>query len=189
MTQRTIEIISNPEIIAINQDSLGSPAMRYISFESIHVFKGQLSGREYVVAVVNGAHEMRNINVSLSRIFVDEGVTVFSQTFEARDLWANSHISQVIQGYISVELRPHATRAFKLTPRGHDVDFVVVDQQDETEAEVKYGRENEAFANWALTPSLQLVFGVVLIGVVLMWLRCSKRTVTRIGGIEMRSKM
>ena len=112
MTPQTLSIYSNPAIIAINQDPLGSPAIRvwlspaqpqnetsstdaYTAGES-SFWTGQLANGDYVAAFVNGASAPTTLSASMSDIFIDlittgsnAPVPQLSQTWDVYDLWAN----------------------------------------------------------------------------------------------------
>lgn len=53
MPEEILGIVSNREVIAINQDSLGKQAFRYITTDGIDIWVKPLSGKRYAIAVLN----------------------------------------------------------------------------------------------------------------------------------------
>ena len=123
MTPQTLSIYSNPAIIAINQDPLGTPATRvwlspaqpqnetystdaYIVGEA-SFWTGQLANGDYVTAFVNGASSPTTLSASMSDIFIDllttgsnAPVPQISQTWDVYDLWANRMSNATAQAII-----------------------------------------------------------------------------------------
>ncbi|OJJ43549.1 hypothetical protein ASPZODRAFT_74133 [Penicilliopsis zonata CBS 506.65] len=103
MTAKTLSIINNPAIIALNQDPLGSPAIRIARNESVpkdgfgvgetHVWSGTLANGDQVVALLNAADADLPISISLEEIFVRAGpggrAAQTKQEWLVYDLWAN----------------------------------------------------------------------------------------------------
>lgn len=123
MTPQTLSIYSNPAIIAISQDPLGSPATRvwlspaqpqnetystdaYTAGEC-SFWTGQLANGDYVAAFVNGASSPATLSASMSDIFIDlittgsnAPVPQLSQTWDVYDLWANRMSNATAQAII-----------------------------------------------------------------------------------------
>jgi alpha-galactosidase len=53
MSQETLGILSNKEVIGINQDPLGKQAYRYLTNEGIDIWVKPLSEERYAVAILN----------------------------------------------------------------------------------------------------------------------------------------
>lgn len=105
MTPATLSIYSNPAVLAISQDPLGSPAYRVWRYPAafddygqgdISLWTGSLSGGDYIVALVNAGNVSIFMNASLTDIFLDKSSTSskgpaaeLMQTWDAYDLWQN----------------------------------------------------------------------------------------------------
>ena len=105
MTPATLSIYSNPAVLAVSQDPLGSSAYRVWRYPAvlddygqgeISLWTGSLSGGDYVVALVNAGNVSLYMNASLTDIFFDKSSTSskgpaaeISQTWDAYDLWQN----------------------------------------------------------------------------------------------------
>ena len=124
MTADTLSIYSNPAIIAINQDPLGSPAIRvwqsptpsqnetystdaYIAGD-MSFWTGELNNGDYVTAFVNGGSTAATLTATMDDIFVDllttgsnAPVPQLQQTYDVYDLWANRMSNATAQAIIS----------------------------------------------------------------------------------------
>lgn len=105
MTPATLSIYSNPAVLAVSQDPLGSSAYRVWRYPAaiddngqgeISLWTGSLSGGDYVVALVNAGNVSLLMNASLYDIFFDKSSTSSKvpdaeilQTWDAYDLWQN----------------------------------------------------------------------------------------------------
>lgn len=95
-------IVSNPAVIAINQDPTGQSAARRWLYPTadgpIQLWSGSLNSTtgneaDWVVLLINGGNNATVLNATLADIFVDNGPSgtslQASQSWEVRDLWAN----------------------------------------------------------------------------------------------------
>ena len=113
MDAPTLSILSNPAIIAINQDPLGMSALRvwqqpatyfqnasdsaalYTKGET-YFWTGALNGGDYVAAFVNAGSSEMGMSASMNDIFIDKvttgsskPVTLLGQNWDVYDLWGN----------------------------------------------------------------------------------------------------
>ena len=118
MSPETLSIYSNPAVIAVSQDPLGISAHRVWQYSaptdqygqgSYSLWVGDLSGGDYVVALLNAGNTSLNMNASLTDIFFDASSTSSSgpapeilQSWEIYDLWANrmdnANASSILSG-------------------------------------------------------------------------------------------
>ncbi|MCJ1462622.1 hypothetical protein MMC07_001224 [Pseudocyphellaria aurata] len=101
MTPATLSIYSNPAVLAVSQDPLGSPAYRVWRYPGeqdeygqgeISLWTGSLSGGDYIVALVNAGNVSLVMNASLTDIFFTSArvpTEEILQTWDAYDLWQN----------------------------------------------------------------------------------------------------
>lgn len=102
MSAATLSIYSNPAVLAVSQDPLGSAAHRVWKYPAaldansqgeINLWAGGLFGGDYVVALVNAGDESLTLNASLTDIFFDKSTSgtapEIDQTWDVYDLWAN----------------------------------------------------------------------------------------------------
>ncbi|KAH8600796.1 glycoside hydrolase family 27 protein [Bisporella sp. PMI_857] len=129
MTAADLTIISNPAVIAINQDPAGSSASRrwmYSTNETdingraeIQMWSGRLTSTtggtysDYVVLLVNGNNKATELNATLADIFVDSGprgtAPQVKISWEVRDLWTNRMSVEQGQAIISTNGTGNAT--------------------------------------------------------------------------------
>lgn len=92
MTRETQEILTNREVIAVNQDSLGVQGFKYAVKDSVETWLKPLSGGEWAVAFLNRSRAPRTVEMAwgtdviidtLSKQTLDAKAT----TYKLRDLW------------------------------------------------------------------------------------------------------
>ncbi|KAM0425897.1 hypothetical protein ACHAPT_008835 [Fusarium lateritium] len=103
----SIKTMSNKEVIAINQDSLGKAAELIIRYteEEWDVWAGNLSSNRKVLGIANWKNESQTVDVDLSLIGVGKA--------KSRDVWAHSDGS--VSDVESFELKPHELRLLILS--------------------------------------------------------------------------
>lgn len=113
MSEETIEILTNEEVIAVDQDSLGVQGFKYSSKDSLETWLKPLDNNEWAVCFLNRRAEpavvefdWENENV-VDEIFGYEAK--FNEiTYAIRNLWTRKNIGKT-------------KRAFKATVPSHDV--------------------------------------------------------------------
>jgi len=116
MDKDTMRIISNAEVIAVNQDALGVQGHRVIKASSsskIEVWAGpQASGALAVVVVNLDATATATYTLQFGSI----GAAICN---DPRDLWLHAALPEA-QGSVTLSIAPHGSRMLLLTPcRGH----------------------------------------------------------------------
>ncbi|XP_019439148.1 PREDICTED: alpha-galactosidase-like [Lupinus angustifolius] len=109
----THELISNSEVIAVNQDKLGVQGKKVKNVTNLEVWAGPLSGNKTAVILWNRSSSNAIVTASWSDIGLKLGTIV-----DARDLWAHSTASSV-SGEISAELDSHACKMYVLVPQSN----------------------------------------------------------------------
>lgn len=99
------EILTNPEVIAINQDPLGKQAARVISRDSLDVLLKPLSNGDYAVAIMNKGSKTKKVALSFSELKLDGA-------YEIRDLWQKKNIGQGTQW--KGDVLTHETKFYRL---------------------------------------------------------------------------
>ncbi|CAI5479684.1 unnamed protein product [Closterium sp. Yama58-4] len=112
-SNETMSILSNNEVIAVNQDSLGVQARKvHISHNSsVEVWSGPLSDDRQVVALVNRGARSENVTVSWKSI----GLNAVQRMY-ARDLWKKSTLDSAFSGEMSARVASHDVRLFVIWP-------------------------------------------------------------------------
>jgi alpha-galactosidase len=134
-----LSILSNAAIIAVNQDPIGSSAIRRWIYNTndtdenfratIQMWSGNLKsttdGKEndVVVLLINGGDSAREMNATLADIFVDNGprstAKEIEMPWEVRDLWTNRMPSEEASWIIGNSTATgNATTGFNATTVG-----------------------------------------------------------------------
>ncbi|CAN6282633.1 unnamed protein product [Urochloa humidicola] len=109
MSQQTKDILSNSEVIAVNQDSLGVQGKKVQSSNGLEVWAGPLSNNRKAVVLWNRQGYQATITAQWSSIGLASSTAV-----TARDLWA--HSSFTAQGQLLASVPPHDCKMYVLTP-------------------------------------------------------------------------
>lgn len=114
MTKETIEILSNKEVIAVNQDTLGVQG-RKVSAEGLdgcrQVWAGPLSGGRLAVVFWNRCSEATSITAKWDTIGLESTVAV-----SVRDLWKHETFSENVIDYMEVTVDTHGCEMYVFTP-------------------------------------------------------------------------
>ncbi|KAI8931484.1 hypothetical protein NX059_011150 [Plenodomus lindquistii] len=108
LSPTSLEILSNTELIAINQDPLAKQAqlVRRYTEEEWDIWLGDLSGSKKVLGIANWSNNTQNVQVDL------RALGIASST--ARDVWAAEDLGAVT-GVQNLELAGHQLRIWTMT--------------------------------------------------------------------------
>lgn len=106
-----LEILSNSEVIAVNQDYLGVQGKKVFGGGREEVWAGRLSGGKVAVVLWNRGSSRATITARWSDIGLSSSTVV-----SVRDLWARATIGSV-RGQLAATVAPHACKMYVLTPR------------------------------------------------------------------------
>ena len=115
MDANTLSILSNADVIAINQDPLGKQAnciigcdfSNYLSGASPNVFIGGLANGDYAVTVTNWGSNPLTVNIPLSNIGIVGQALV-------KELWDKTSVTTSSLNIVS--LPKHGTKMYRITP-------------------------------------------------------------------------
>jgi alpha-galactosidase len=110
MNAATAAILTNREVIAIDQDPLGIEAHRALKLADTEVWVRQLEGGSQAVAVLNRSTEARSVRLDWSVLNLPSYTLL-----DIRDLWQARDLPQA-SGSLNVEVKPHAVVLWKVTP-------------------------------------------------------------------------
>ncbi|GJP66691.1 hypothetical protein CLOP_g11696 [Closterium sp. NIES-67] len=113
VSNATLRILGNDEVIAVNQDRLGVQARKVqVSEDSlIEVWSGPLSEGRWVVALVNRSPISAKVTARWKAIGLNP-----VQPMYARDLWKKATMDKVISGALSARVPSHDVRLFLVWP-------------------------------------------------------------------------
>ncbi|WCJ29153.1 Alpha-galactosidase [Euphorbia peplus] len=109
LTNETYEILSNKEVISVNQDKLGVQGKKVRKEGDSEVWAGLLSHRKIAIVLWNKGSSKATVTAYWSDIGLNSTTTV-----HVRDLWAHSNEGSV-KGKISADLDSHACKMLVLT--------------------------------------------------------------------------
>ena len=110
MDTDTKRILTNAEVIAIDQDPLGKQGNRVARTGSTDVWQKPLSGGNIAVALLNRGEKPAEITVQWKDLKAEP-----SAVFAARDLWAHKDLGKFTD-HLTLTVEPHATVLIKLQP-------------------------------------------------------------------------
>ncbi len=106
MTPATLAILANPEVIAVDQDSLGAQARRVLQVGPVEVWVKALHDGSRAVGLFNREQGTIPIKISLKDLGLGSHATV-------RDLWEQKDLPP-ISGMLSVDVGEHSAVFLKL---------------------------------------------------------------------------
>jgi len=117
MSADTLRILTNKEIIAINQDSLGKPATRLFKQDNQQIWGGPIADG-YAAIFFNSGESTENYTAKLSLFGL-------SGSYKARDLSTHQDIG-VVSDQITVKVASHGIVAVKFTKQNSGLRYVSV---------------------------------------------------------------
>ncbi|KAL9809737.1 Alpha-galactosidase 2 [Arabidopsis thaliana] len=111
MDKVTFELLSNKEVIAVNQDKLGIQGKKVKKEGDLEVWAGPLSKKRVAVILWNRGSASANITARWADIGLNS-----SDIVNARDLWEHSTHS-CVEKQLSALVEPHACKMYTLTRR------------------------------------------------------------------------
>lgn len=106
MDDATRNILTNKDILAIDQDPLGKQAKRVINENGWQVFVKPLADETYAVGILNTAEKKRKFKSSLSKLGIDGEYGFF-------DVWSKEQHKN--SSKLNFKVESHETLVFKLT--------------------------------------------------------------------------
>jgi alpha-galactosidase len=92
MSPQTTAVLTNKDIIAVDQDPMGIEAFRYYSFDGIEIWIKPLANGEYAFCFLNRSDRPQNVSYDWKEHIVSDAISKtnidFNQsTFKLKDLW------------------------------------------------------------------------------------------------------
>jgi alpha-galactosidase len=111
MSKETIDILTNKEAIAVDQDSLGIQGFRYTNFGNVELYVKPLKNNEIALCFLNRGETNQKIEFDWKKYTIEDGLTHIlikfeSTTYNLRDLWAKKNIGNTKTPFIA-EIPPH----------------------------------------------------------------------------------
>ncbi|CAM9000469.1 unnamed protein product [Rhodiola kirilowii] len=117
MTAETLGILSNTEVIAVNQDTLGVQAKKVRWEGDPEIWAGPLTNYRVAVLLVNKGPN----RFTMTTLWEDIGLPI-DTVVEVRDLWEHKTLKQHFVGNLSATVASHACKMYVLTPTALKLD-------------------------------------------------------------------
>ena len=100
MPEEIKNILINKEVIALNQDSLGIPALKWVDYGDFEIWLKPLQNGDYALCFLNLDTKTKNFEIELSgnRVYdgdfnkIHNGIYEIDDSFQIRDLWKHKMI-------------------------------------------------------------------------------------------------
>jgi alpha-galactosidase len=110
MSAATARILTNREIIAVDQDALGIEGHRAVASGDTEIWVRPLAGGSQAVALLNRGSNSRSIRLDWSALNLPAYVPL-----DVRDLWLGKNLPRAT-GSLTAEVAPHAVLMLQVTP-------------------------------------------------------------------------
>jgi alpha-galactosidase len=112
MTPAVRAILTDKDVLAIDQDPLGRQGFRALAEEShqIEIWAKELSNKEWAVCALNTGRTAADLSVEWGRLSFLQGV------YDVRDLWSKQAAGDTSKPY-TARVEAHDVMLFRLTPR------------------------------------------------------------------------
>lgn len=120
MSQQTIDILTNKEVIAVDQDPLGIQGFKFLSEEGLETWLKPLSNNEWAVCFLNRSDELKKVNYDWKEHYINDGhsgkVMNCNETgYTIRDLWAKENTGTTAEPFTGA-VPSHDVIMLRLTP-------------------------------------------------------------------------
>lgn len=102
----TLNLLTNDEVLAIDQDALGKPAQQRIKTDKYQVWVKELEDGNIAIGIFNMSNEYQDIRLAFNDLGIKENCTV-------RDLWIQQDIASLSNSY-SCKVPSHGVSLVKL---------------------------------------------------------------------------
>jgi alpha-galactosidase len=94
MNGETKEILTNKEVIAVNQDKLGQQAIRFMDMGEHEIWAKPLDNNEIAICFMNRTNEEWDLNYDWKKnaMYFATDINVYKNEYSIRDLWKHQNI-------------------------------------------------------------------------------------------------
>ncbi len=107
-TPETVALLTNRQVIAIDQDPLGRPGRRVVQREPLEVWTRALDGKRTAVALFNRGTEPATVEATFTELGIEGRPS-------ADDAWAERSV-ELPEGRVSAQVEPHGVVLLVLQP-------------------------------------------------------------------------
>ena len=109
MSDEVRQLLTNREVLAIDQDPLGKQATRFMKHVGKQIWVKELSKGEWAVCFFNDSDATVQLRIDWANL------TFLKGTYRIRDIWQKKDLGQTTTG-LDAPLAPHDVVLVKLTP-------------------------------------------------------------------------
>ena len=116
MDKSTQEILTNGDVIAVNQDSLGQQATKFMDMGEYEIWAKPLSNKEVAVCFMNRTNQVWNLDYSWQKqtMYFATEVNVHKKVYTVYDLWEHKVIGKTSEKLVK-EVPPHGVVMVRLS--------------------------------------------------------------------------
>lgn len=120
MSAETVEILTNKEVIAVDQDKLGIQGFKFLSEDGLDVWLKPLVNGDWAVCFLNRSDEIKNVKYDWKKEYVNDGhsgivMDCKNTTYSIRDLWVKKDIGTTEKEF-TAKISSHDVVMLRLTP-------------------------------------------------------------------------
>ncbi|EDY81622.1 Melibiase subfamily [Verrucomicrobiia bacterium DG1235] len=113
MTPQIVDILTNEEAIAMNQDALGKQGTRIYQDDEKEIWLKYLEGGDFGVCVLNASEEKRETTMEWAQF--QNHFATWNTSYEIRDVWAGANLGTTDEHpEVTQLLEPHEVMLFRL---------------------------------------------------------------------------
>jgi alpha-galactosidase len=118
MTKQTLDILTNKEVLAIDQDPLGIQAFRYADKDGLQVWCKPLKNGDWAVCFINRKTEPKEIHFDWKQENIVDDIYKHSlskeNTYNLFDLWSKKNAGTTAKE-LKATLEPHGVLMYRLS--------------------------------------------------------------------------
>ncbi|MBS7254446.1 glycoside hydrolase family 27 protein [Flavobacterium branchiicola] len=120
MSKETLAILTNKDLIAINQDKLGIQGFKYAAEDGLEVWVKPLTDENWAITFLNRSDVSKKINFDFKKNTIKDADFGYDAdfnkvTYRIKDLWKNKEVGTTKKSFIS-ELASHDVITIRLIP-------------------------------------------------------------------------
>ncbi|MTH15768.1 glycoside hydrolase family 27 protein [Flavobacterium sp. LC2016-01] len=120
MSKETLAILTNKDLIAVNQDKLGIQGFKYASEDGLEVWVKPLSDGNWAITFINRSDVAKKVNFDFKKNIIKDADFGYEAdfnkvTYKIKDLWKNKEIGTTKKNFAS-DLASYDVITLRLTP-------------------------------------------------------------------------
>lgn len=118
MKPETIEILTNKEVIAVNQDALGKQAIKFMDMGDRQIWAKVLDNKEIAVCFMNRGRLTWDLDYNWldQTMYFAHDINFKKNVYTVRDLWQHKNITTSDKRLVAT-IPPHGSLMVRLTPK------------------------------------------------------------------------